>query len=155
MRGARVEYHCDWFSFVTEKGSWAWDPLLLSRAWWTTCWPQKSSEAYNESSKLGSCRWSAPFRGSGSWTLTTCGCPSTPKRNILRESHGGEYAGYFSGGKLYSAICNKWWLPTTYQDVMKFCKNCPYCAVVSGTGSMYLCSIQFQFNVLSRLLVWI
>ena len=64
--------------------------------------------------------------------------PAHLRENILKESHGGVYAGHFSGGKLYSTICRKWWWPTIYRDVMDFCKSCPDCAVVSGTGRKYV-----------------
>ena len=60
--------------------------------------------------------------------------PAHLREGILKESHGGVYAGHFSGGKLYSAVCRRWWWPTIYRDVMEFCKNCPDCVVVSGAG---------------------
>ena len=60
------------------------------------------------------------------------------RETILKESHGGVYAGHFSGGKLYGTICRDWWWPTIYRDVMEFCKNCPDCAVVSGTGGKHV-----------------
>ena len=60
--------------------------------------------------------------------------PAHLRESILKESHGGVYAGHFSGVKLYSTVCRNWWWPTIYKDVMDFCKNCPDCAVVSGAG---------------------
>ena len=64
--------------------------------------------------------------------------PAHLRESILKESHGGVYAGHFSGGKLYNTICRSWWWPTMYRDVMEYCKNCPDCAVVSGTGRKYV-----------------
>ena len=64
--------------------------------------------------------------------------PAHLRETVLKESHGGVYAGHFSGGKLYSTICRDWWWPTIYRDVIEFCKNCPDCAVVSGSGRKHV-----------------
>ena len=57
-----------------------------------------------------------------------------------------------SGGKLYGTISRNWWWPTVYRDVMEFCKNCPDCAVVSGTGRKHVpplhpISVQCSFQI--------
>ena len=43
-------------------------------------------------------------------------------------------AGHFSGARLYEMLSRKWWWEDLYKDAISFCKNCPECAVVSGTG---------------------
>ena len=78
--------------------------------------------------------------------------PAHLRGTILKESHGGVYAGHFSGGKLYGTICRNWWWPTVYRDVVEFCKNCPDCAVVSGTGRkqvppLHPISVQRPFQI--------
>ena len=60
--------------------------------------------------------------------------PTHLRERVLEESHGGVYAGHFSTGKLYGTVCRNWWWPKVYKDVFDFCKNCPDCAVVSGSG---------------------
>ena len=97
---------------------------------------QGSSESCNSSSAICSCQQLAIFCWSKSWKWVVV--PVHLRERILRESHGGVYAGHFSGGKLYSTICRNWWWPTVYRDVMEFCKNCPDCAVVSVMGRKYV-----------------
>ena len=78
--------------------------------------------------------------------------PAHLRETILKESHGGVYAGHLSGGKLYGTISRNWWWPTVYKDIMEFCKNCPDCAVVSGTGRKHVpplhpISVQCPFQI--------
>jgi hypothetical protein len=65
------------------------------------------------------------------------GCIVAPghlRRLIIKEYHGGVYGGHFSVGKLVGAISRKWWWASMYRDVVDYCKNCPDCALVAGTG---------------------
>ena len=56
------------------------------------------------------------------------------RQQILYENHGRVMAGHFSGARLYEIVSRKWWWEDLYKDAISFCKNCPECAVVSGTG---------------------
>ena len=60
--------------------------------------------------------------------------PRHLREGILSQSHGGKYAGHFSGAKLYRAISRSWWWPALYKDAVEYCRNCPDCAVVAGSG---------------------
>ena len=60
--------------------------------------------------------------------------PKHLQQQILYENHGGVMAGHFSGARLYEIVSRKWWWEDLYKDAISFCKNCPECAVVSGTG---------------------
>ena len=60
--------------------------------------------------------------------------PRHLREEILARYHGGRYAGHFSGGKLYRAISRSWWWPALYKDAIDYCRNCPDCAVVAGSG---------------------
>ena len=81
--------------------------------------------------------------------------PDHLRESILKESHGGMYAGHFSGGKLYSTVCRNWWWPTIYTDVMDFCKNVQIVQLsLEWDESRYLHSIQPRYNALSKFLAW-
>lgn len=44
--------------------------------------------------------------------------------------------GHFSENWLYELINRRWWWENLYKDAINFCRNCPECAVVSGTGKL-------------------
>ena len=52
----------------------------------------------------------------------------------MEENHTGPMAGHFSGEKLYRALTRHWWWSSMYTDVVKYCSNCPQCAIVNGSG---------------------
>ena len=60
--------------------------------------------------------------------------PEQSRNIVLQEYHGGVYSGHFSCSKLYGAVSSCWWWPGLYKDVVEHCRNCPDCAVVSGSG---------------------
>ena len=60
--------------------------------------------------------------------------PSALKCQVMEEVHGGKFGGHFSGPRTYNSLAYNWWWERMYSDVISFCKNCPQCAIVSGTG---------------------
>ena len=60
--------------------------------------------------------------------------PDHLQKKILHKNHGGVMAGHFSGSQLYELLSRRWWWENPYKDAINFCKNCPDCVVVSGTG---------------------
>ena len=60
--------------------------------------------------------------------------PSHLQQSILQENHSGPMAGHFSGARVHDTLSRRWWWEGMYTDCLKHCKNCPQCAVVSGTG---------------------
>ena len=62
--------------------------------------------------------------------------PRHLQQQILLENHGGVMARYFSWVLLYEMLSQKWWWEVLYKDDISFCKNCPECAVMSGTGKL-------------------
>ena len=63
--------------------------------------------------------------------------PSRLQHPIMAEIHGGVMSGHFAGNRLYKTLCRRWWWDSMYSDAISFCKNCPECAVVSGTGRVH------------------
>lgn len=63
--------------------------------------------------------------------------PSHLQQQIMTEIHGGVMSGHFSGNRLYKTLCRRWWWDSMYSDAISFCKNCPECAIVSGTGRVH------------------
>ena len=55
---------------------------------------------------------------------------------ILRESHSGEMCGHFSGKRTYATLVRLWWWDGMHTDVLRFVRNCPVCATVSGGGKV-------------------
>jgi len=63
--------------------------------------------------------------------------PKHLREQILQEYHSGNMAGHFSGARLYKTLVRRWWWDGMYTDAINYCKNCPQCAVVTGTGRKY------------------
>lgn len=59
------------------------------------------------------------------------------RERIMRESHNGSYSGHFAGPKLYNTLSQQWWWSGMYNDVMAYCKQCPECAIVTGSGCQH------------------
>ena len=53
---------------------------------------------------------------------------------MLEETHAGKLGGHFSGPRTYNAISTHWWWEGMYADTSEYCKKCPQCTVVSGSG---------------------
>ena len=60
--------------------------------------------------------------------------PRQLREKIMQENHSGVMAGHFSGNRLYNFLSRHWWWETMYRDTLNFCKNCPQCAVTTGSG---------------------
>ena len=60
--------------------------------------------------------------------------PRKFQQQILHGSHGGFFSGHFSGKRLYSTLCRRWWWDRMYSDALEYCKSCPECATVTGGG---------------------
>ena len=65
-----------------------------------------------------------------------CVVPKQMRTQLMEENHTGPMAGHFSGEKLYRALTRHWWWPGMYSDVIKYCSNCPQCAIVNGSGGI-------------------
>ena len=63
-----------------------------------------------------------------------CVVPKQLRIQLMEENHSGPMAGHFAGEKLYRALTRHWWWPGMYTDVVKYCFNCPQCAIVNGSG---------------------
>lgn len=61
--------------------------------------------------------------------------PRHMRETVLAETHGGVMGGHFSGNRTYRTLIWHWWWPRMYLDTVEFCKRCPSCATVAGTGS--------------------
>ena len=59
--------------------------------------------------------------------------PKHLQMQIMQDYHSGNTAGHFSGVRLYRTLARRWWWDGTYSDGVNYCKNCPQCAIVSGT----------------------
>ena len=56
------------------------------------------------------------------------------RNQVLDECHRGLTGGHFSGKRTYAALSSQWWWEGMYADTVKYVKNCPECAIVSGGG---------------------
>ena len=52
----------------------------------------------------------------------------------MEEFHAGTMVGHFSGVCLYKTPIRRWWWKGMYSDCVRYCKSCPQCAVVTGSG---------------------
>ena len=52
----------------------------------------------------------------------------------MEDSQCGPYGGHFAVSHLYGALALRWWWEGMYTDVLRFCQNCPKCAVCTGSG---------------------
>lgn len=62
--------------------------------------------------------------------------PRSLRDKILAENHSGPCAGHFAGHKLYNVLVRHWYWKGTYDNAMNFCRNCPECVTVSGSGKL-------------------
>jgi hypothetical protein len=60
--------------------------------------------------------------------------PNELKDMIIDVEHRGPLAGHFSSHRLFKAISGSWYWEGMYKDISKFCRVCPQCLVVSGSG---------------------
>ena len=60
--------------------------------------------------------------------------PEQLREQIFKEYHSGPMSGHFSGPRLYSTLVRRWWWRGMYTDTMSYCKKCPQCIIVGGTG---------------------
>ena len=60
--------------------------------------------------------------------------PKQLRTIVMEESHGGPLGGHFFGKKLYTTLVGCWYWERMYLDCMEFARNCPQCAIVSGSG---------------------
>ena len=60
--------------------------------------------------------------------------PKHLRVQIMQNYHSSIMAGHFSGVRLYKTLSRRWWWDGMYSDAVEYCKNCPQCAIVSGTG---------------------
>ena len=60
--------------------------------------------------------------------------PQHLTKQLLDVSHRGPNGGHFSVSRTYKSLADKCWWEGTYGATQQFVKNCPECAIVSGTG---------------------
>ncbi len=60
--------------------------------------------------------------------------PSHLQKQILKENHSSGMGGHFSGRRMYGALVRRWWWDGMHADALRFARNCPECAIVSGGG---------------------
>ena len=60
--------------------------------------------------------------------------PSHLREQILDEGHRAVLGGHFSGKRTYSVLVRHWWWEGRHADTLRFVRNCPECAVVTGGG---------------------
>ena len=80
--------------------------------------------------------------------------PHHLRQQLLHENHSGPSGGHFSGQRTLSRLTSRWWWKGMYADTVKFCRACPGCSTVSGTGRHNkppLCPIPVQkpFQIVS------
>lgn len=78
--------------------------------------------------------------------------PSHLQEQILEENHRKWMGGHFSGQRMYSMLVRRWWWDGMYASTLKYARNCPECAVVTGGGNLtvHLCT-PYQCNAHFRL----
>ena len=62
--------------------------------------------------------------------------PRHLQEQILKENHSSGMSGHFSGRRLHGALVRRWWWDGMHADALRFARNCPECAVVSGGGKL-------------------
>ena len=60
--------------------------------------------------------------------------PRALRNLIITENHCGPCAGHFAGNKMYNMLVKHWYWKGMYEDVMNYCRKCPQCVFVSGSG---------------------
>ena len=67
----------------------------------------------------------------GQWRIAV---PEKLKLTLLKESHGGKFAGHFSEKKLYSTLRTKYWWKRMRADIRRYRRSCLVCASRKGPG---------------------
>ena len=60
--------------------------------------------------------------------------PQALRNLIITENHCGPCAGHFAGNKMYNMLVKHWYWKGMYEDIMNYCRECPQCVFVSGSG---------------------
>ena len=60
--------------------------------------------------------------------------PRHLREQILKENHSSGMSGHFSGSRTYNVLVRNWWWDGMHADTLRFARNCPACAIVSGGG---------------------
>ena len=69
----------------------------------------------------------------------------------MKEYHGESLAGHFSGPHLYKILARRCWWQHMYSDALRHAINCPYCAIVEGSGRKQKPPLHlFQLNALFK-----
>ena len=63
--------------------------------------------------------------------------PSHLQEQILEENHRKWMGGHFSGKRMYSMLARRWWWDGMYASTLKYARNCPECAIVTGGGKAH------------------
>ena len=67
----------------------------------------------------------------GNWRIAV---PKCLRSTLLKESHGGRFAGHFAEKKVYSTLRTKYWWKGMRADVRRYCRGCLVCASRKGPG---------------------
>ena len=72
---------------------------------------------------------------------------------VMDKNHSDPCSGHFTGNKLYNMLVRHWYWKGMYEDIMSFCRNCPQCVFVSGSGrhvkpQLHLIFVNRPFQVL-------
>lgn len=65
----------------------------------------------------------------GCWRIAV---PRSLRQTLLRESHGGKFAGHFAECKIYATLRQKYWWKGMRSDVRQYCQSCLTCASRKG-----------------------
>lgn len=60
--------------------------------------------------------------------------PQHWKKQLLLENHSGPSGRHFSGQRTFNRLARCWWWNGIYAETINFCKSCPECVTVSGSG---------------------
>ena len=60
--------------------------------------------------------------------------PVCMRRELMKEAHGGRFAGHFSPKGVYSMLAQRYWWDGMYKDIHAYCQSCLTCASYRGTG---------------------
>ena len=60
------------------------------------------------------------------------GVPEQQREHIMRQYHGGLFAGHVSGRRLAKMLSRRWWWPRMQRDCIRHTQNCPECVVAGG-----------------------
>ena len=66
-----------------------------------------------------------------SWRIVV---PKSLRSALLKETHGGKFAGHFAERKIYSTLRTKYWWKGMRGDVRQYCRSCLVCASRKGPG---------------------